>query len=212
MPWRRGVSGARRSSVRESGAAQHVRLEQRLVLLSWLKRACSATGATVDLLSDLKEAPEGFDAAGRSHIYHRLTARGELQVPAADLARYDDNVRAHLDAVNARRSEPITLRYFQHAALLHTELFLDRYFHGRGELIPLAETGFAADRKRCPAVRRPRPARRRLHAIGPEEAGVLDGDRQRQGRSSCTSNYRQFLHYHRRPLDKRAADHPETRA
>ena len=195
MPRRRGVGGA----ARESGAAQHVRLEQRLVLLSWLNGLLGYR-SNRDLLRDLKEAPEGFDAAGRSHLYHRLTARGELlQVPAADLARYDDNVRAHLDAVNARRSEPITLRYFQHAALLHTELFLDRYFHGRGELIRSLNR-FAADRN----------AARSFADPAPRAADFTQSDLKKLAFWMATGsgktlimhvNYRQFLHYHRRPLD-----------
>ena len=197
MPRRRGGRGGR-----ESGAAQHVRLEQRLVLLAWLNGLLGYR-SNRDLMRDLKEAPEGFDAAGRSHLYHRLTARGDLQVPAADLARYDDNVRAHLGAVSARRSEPITLRYFQHAALLNTELFLDRYFHGRGEMIRSLNR-FVADRNAARSYADP----------GPRDADFTQSDLQKLAFWMATGsgktlimhvNYRQFLHYHhyhrRQPLD-----------
>ena len=51
------------------------------------------------------------------------------------LARYDDNIRNHLGAMNARRSKPITLRYFQYLAALYTEVFLDGYFNCRGETL-----------------------------------------------------------------------------
>ena len=45
----------------------------------------------------MKEAAEGFDASGRSYVYHRLEARGDkVKIPLADLARYDDNIREHL--------------------------------------------------------------------------------------------------------------------
>ncbi len=46
-----------------------------------------------------------------------------------DLARYDDNIRAHLAAINARRSQPITLLYFQYLAFLYTEIVLAPRFH-----------------------------------------------------------------------------------
>ena len=68
--------------------------------------------------------------------YHRLIACGEkVKIPPADLARYDDDIRAHLQVMNARRPEPITLRYFQYLAALYTEVFLDRYFHGRAQIL-----------------------------------------------------------------------------
>ena len=115
--------------------AHHAGLERRLVLLAWLNDLFGYR-SNRDLLRDMQETEEGFDASGRSHVWHRLTARGyRVKAPAADLARYDENIREHLRAVNARRPEPITLRYFQHLALLHTELFLDRYFHHRRETV-----------------------------------------------------------------------------
>ena len=111
------------------------KLEQRLVLLAWLNGLFGYENNR-DLLADMKEAAEGFDASGRSYVYHRLEARGhKIKIPLADLARYEDNVREHLRAMNARRPEPITLRYFQHLAVLYTEIFLDWYFHRRGEML-----------------------------------------------------------------------------
>jgi hypothetical protein len=111
------------------------KLEQRLVLLSWLNGHFGYENNR-DLLADMKEAGEGFDASGRSYVYHRLEARGDkVKIPLPDLARYDDNVREHLRGMNARRPEPITLRYFQHLAVLYTEIFLDWYFHRRSEML-----------------------------------------------------------------------------
>src|SRR6266446_3288394 len=98
----------------QNGIQQYVKLEERLVLLAWLNDLFDYH-SNRDLLADMKEAAEGFDAPGRSFTYHRLIARGDkVKIAAADLARYDDNLRAHLQAMNARRPEPITLRYFQY--------------------------------------------------------------------------------------------------
>ena len=55
-----------------------------------------------------------------------LGSRDSCLVPASDLARYDENVRGHLEYINRGRREPITLRYFQQLAALYAELFLDR--------------------------------------------------------------------------------------
>jgi len=94
----------------------------------------------------MQEAAEGFDTSGRSFIYHRLIARGEkVKIPPADLARYDDNICTHLQVMNTRRPEPVTLRYFQYLAALYTEVFLDRYFHRRAET-PRALNGFVEKR------------------------------------------------------------------
>ncbi len=111
------------------------KLVQRLVLLAWLN-GHFGYGTNRDLLADMTDVGEGFDASGRSYVYHRLEARGDkIKIPLADLARYDDNVREHLRAMNARRPDPITLRYFQHLAVLYTEIFLDWYFRRRSEML-----------------------------------------------------------------------------
>ncbi|MDP3096945.1 MAG: DEAD/DEAH box helicase family protein [Syntrophales bacterium] len=118
-----------------NGKSEYVKLERRLVLLAWLNGHFGFDNNR-DLLADTKEASEGFDASGRSYVYHRLEGRGDMvRIPLADLARYNDNIREHLHTMNARRPEPIRFRYFQHLAVLYTEIFLDWYFHRRGEML-----------------------------------------------------------------------------
>ena len=78
------------------------------------------------LLDKMKDTAEGYDPDGRSHVARTLGSHDQCLVPAGDLERYDDNVRRHLATINARRREPITLRYFQQLAALYAELFLDR--------------------------------------------------------------------------------------
>ena len=96
-------------------------LEQHLVLLAWLNRQFGYEHNR-DLLANMKEAAEGFDAEGRSFVYHLLVSRGDAVSISPDaLAQYDDNIRNHLHTINARRSEPITLRYFQYLAVLYAE-------------------------------------------------------------------------------------------
>ena len=55
-------------------ANDYAKLEQRLVLLSWLNERLGYNNNR-ELLADIKQADEGFNADGHSHIYTRLTSR-----------------------------------------------------------------------------------------------------------------------------------------
>ncbi len=195
MPRRRRTSSSNANGA--SGATQYVKLEQRLVLLAWLNGHFGYEHNR-DLLADMKEAAEGFDASGRSYVYHRLEARGgKVTIPLAELARYDDNIREHLRAMNARRPEPITLRYFQHVAVLYTEIFLDWYFQRRGGMLRSLNR-FVEDRNASKT------------AADPKDAKFSESDLKKLAFWMATGsgktlimhiNYRQFLHYNHLPLD-----------
>ena len=114
-------------------STQYIKLEQRLVLLAWLNNLFGYTNNR-DLLQDIKEAGEGFDAEGHSHVYRRLASRGrKVLIPPDDLAGYDDNLRTHLRAISTRRPA-LKLKYFQYLAALYTEIFLDGYFNDRANM------------------------------------------------------------------------------
>jgi len=180
-----------------AGTAQYVKLEQRLVLLAWLNDLFGFQ-SNRDLLADIKDAAEGFDSSGRSYIYHRLEARGsKVKVSLADLARYDDNIRKHLRAMNAHRAEPITLRYFQHLAVLYTEVFLDRYFNRRGELLR-ALNAFVEKRNATKLPGEPRDSKFSERDLTKLAFWMATGS----GKTLIMHiNYRQFLHYNNLPLD-----------
>jgi hypothetical protein len=75
-----------------NGKSEYVKLEQRLVLLAWLNGNFGYENNR-DLLADIKAAGEGFDASGRSYVYHQLEARGDkVKIPLADLSRYDGSI------------------------------------------------------------------------------------------------------------------------
>jgi len=180
-----------------NGKTEYVKLEQRLVLLTWLN-SLFGYDSNRDLLADLREAGEGFDASGRSYIYHRLIARGDkLKITPAALARYDDNIREHLEAMNARRQEPITLRYFQHLALLYTEVFLDDYFNHRGKLLRWLND-FANKRDASKNTGEPGDAKFREADLKKLAFWMATGS----GKTLIMHiNYRQFLRYNNLPLD-----------
>ena len=180
-----------------AGTQQYVKLEERLVLLAWLNGLLGYK-RNRDLLADMKEVAEDFDASGRSFIYHHLVARGDkVKIPPVDLARYDDNIRDHLAAMNVHRPEPITLRYFQYLAALYTEIYLDYYFHRRAGML-MSLNAFVAERNRG-----------RLPGE-PQDSSFSEADLQKLAFWMATGsgktlimhlNYRQFLHYNDRPLD-----------
>ena len=180
-----------------SGAGQSVKLEQRLVLLAWLNGHFGFEHNR-DLLTSIKKAAEGFDAYGRSNVYHRLKSYGDkLRIPLADLERYDDNIREHLRAMNVRRPEPITLRYFQHIAVLYAEIFLDWYFHRRGEMLRSLNR-FIEERNTAKTVADLNDAKYSESDLKKLAFWMATGS----GKTLIMHiNYRQFLHYNKLPLD-----------
>jgi hypothetical protein len=86
--------------------------------------------ATRVLLSALKDTEEGYGTDGLSFVAATLIGRTGNAVTPEDIKRYDTNVRSHLYRINERRSQPLTLRYFQTLALLYTERVLDRLDKG----------------------------------------------------------------------------------
>lgn len=176
---------------------QYAKLEHRLILLAWLN-SLFGYRSNKEMLEDCKEVAEGFAADGHSHLYHHLLARGsKVKIPEADLARYDENIRRHLERINRKRPEPITLRYFQHLAALYTEIVLDRLFHHKAQL--LAElNAFVAERNA-----------RKLPGE-PEDDPFTEADLTKLAYWMATGsgktlifhlNYYQFLHYNTAPLD-----------
>ena len=127
---------ARQPTAQVNPTARIAALERRMTLLAWLHQRLGYK-ETRELLVDLAEASEGFDAEGRSHAFARLASRADKLegITTSDLARYDGNIREALATMNAGRAAPIMLRYFQYLAALYTEFFLDWRFNKTAELL-----------------------------------------------------------------------------
>lgn len=179
-----------------NGKEHYTQLEQRLVLLRWL---CHQLGYkdNREALTDTKSVAEGFGADGRSFLYHHLLARGsKVKIDSTNLARYDENIRAHLARINHRRTEPITLRYFQHLAALYTEIFLDRLFTDRQRLLGDLRS-FVAERNES----------RRPGEVAYPQFEYSDLNKLAYWMATGSGktllmhlNYYQFLHYNKEPL------------
>jgi len=176
---------------------EYIKLEKRLVLLAWLNELFGYKN-NQELLSDMREADEGFDPYGRSFIYHRLVGRGDkLNIPLGDLDRYDENIRHHLATINQRRPEPIILRYFQHLALLYAEVFLDWRFNHPSRMLK-SLNDFVRDRNsHKPVGEVPDPEFTEVD-VNKLAFWMATGS----GKTLIMHiNYLQFLHHNRRPLD-----------
>jgi hypothetical protein len=180
-----------------NSVAAYIKLEERLVLLAWINGQLGYQTNRA-LLADACQTDEGFDASGRSYIYHLLEARGDkVKLPLPELARYDDNIREHLRAINARRAEPITLRYFQYLALLYTEVFLDSYFNRQREMLR-AINAFTDERNSTKPAAEPKDSRFSQDDLSKLAYWMATGS----GKTLIMHiNYRQFLHYNNQPLD-----------
>jgi len=178
-------------------ATAYIKLEERLALLAWLN---SQLGYQTNraLLLDMRQTAEGLDASGRSYVYHLLEARGDkVRIPLPDLTRYDDNIREHLRVINARRPEPITLRYFQHLALFYTEIFLDSYFNRQRQMLH-AINAFVDERNAARPAAEAKDSRFSPDDLSKLAYWMATGS----GKTLIMHiNYRQFLHYNSRPLD-----------
>jgi len=180
-----------------NGIQEYNKLENRLTLLAWLNSLLGYK-RNRDLLEDCQEVDEGFGADGRSFLYHHLIAHGSQVKMSEDvLARYDENIRAHLADINRNRPESITLRYFQHLAALYTEIFLDRLLNAPKQM--LADlNGFVQERNKTKLPGEP------------QDTPFAEADLTKLAYWMATGsgktlilhiNYRQFLHYNTDLLD-----------
>ena len=107
------------------------KFEKRLALAAYFRHVFGVTdpesrSAIQRYYEAMAEVREGYDEEGQSYLVGALRGRKGVRIDGNDLRRYDQNVRRHLDKINARREAPITFRYFQTLAALMTERYLYR--------------------------------------------------------------------------------------
>lgn len=176
---------------------QYIKLENRLILLAWIN-SLFGYNSNRELLEDCKNVDEGFCADGRSHLYHHMIARGsQVKISAFDLERYDANIRQHLETINRNRIEKITLRYFQHLAVLYTEIYLDRLFNHKAQLLAdLNAYVVGRNARRLPGEAQDEPFTE--DELSKLAFWMATGS----GKTLILHlNYYQFLHYNSEPLD-----------
>lgn len=179
---------------------EYQKLERRLVLLAWLNRHFGFEH-NEDFLKSLAEADHGFSDSGMAFVTTQLLSRGsKCKLSRDTLAGYDANIERHLQRINRKRTRPIVFRYFQHLSLLYTEIYLDRYFHDRANL--LAELNLFVDDRNIDNVPGDvQDARFTDDELGKVAYWMATGS----GKTLLFHiNYHQFLHYAReakQPID-----------
>jgi hypothetical protein len=84
---------------------------------------------------------EGIDEDGQTGFFHELqhTLFQVDEISQQDLRRYDLNIVRHWNAITERRNKlegtVLNMKYFQYLSLLFTEIYLDRYFNQRQQLL-----------------------------------------------------------------------------
>ena len=113
------------------------KLSSSLVLNKYILNLFGATDLEA-FSTDLKDSSlEGYDENNVSHLHHALVARlfhNEF-ITREMLLAYDINLFAHTQQISEKRHEPITWKYFQYLALLFTEIYLDKYFTDKQQLL-----------------------------------------------------------------------------
>jgi len=88
-----------------------------------------------ELKEKLKGTNYGPDAEGKSYFADAIVGWSTLKIPSVDILTYDQAIKEYSERLCRNRRENITLKYFQYLAVLFTEIFLDRYFNHRTELL-----------------------------------------------------------------------------
>lgn len=87
----------------------------------------------------LKKSNEGMRDDNLHYFYEAIDAQWPTEAAAIskdDLLRYEYNIVNHTQKINARRyHKDIVWKYFQWLSLLFTEIYLDRYFNDKDNLL-----------------------------------------------------------------------------
>ncbi len=81
---------------------------------------------------------EGLDESNIHHFYHHLSSASFLAdgtLSKEHLLLYEENIVSHTQQINERRFRPVTWKYHQWLTILFTEIYLDRYFNNRDNLL-----------------------------------------------------------------------------
>lgn len=83
---------------------------------------------------------EGRDKDGLHYFYKYLADASFLEneravLTPADILRFEENISSYTEAINEERERKIEWKYFQWLCLLFSEIYLERYFFGRDQLL-----------------------------------------------------------------------------
>jgi len=88
-----------------------------------------------DFKRELENKQEGFDNNGKSYFVDVLISLENLKIDQNNLLKYDEAIKEYSDRLSNNRRQNMILKYFQYMAVLFAEIFLDKYFNKRDELL-----------------------------------------------------------------------------
>ena len=83
----------------------------------------------------IKDKPVGFEDDGKSDFMGALISTRDMKISREELAKYDEAIKEYSERLGKNRRENINLKYFQYLAVLFAEIYLDKYFNNRQELL-----------------------------------------------------------------------------
>ena len=94
------------------------------------------------LLADRIKDPrlEGLDHDNLHQFYHWLVksslfSNDQCALHKEQILLYEENIVRHTQAINEKRHRPVVWKYYQWLTLLFVEIYLNRFFGNRGELL-----------------------------------------------------------------------------
>ena len=78
---------------------------------------------------------ESWEDDGHHALFYVLRNKPGCVVPPDRLAEYDLRIKGYLERLNRFRKPPVQLKYFQYLAVLFVEIYLDRLFNEKEELL-----------------------------------------------------------------------------
>jgi hypothetical protein len=88
-----------------------------------------------ELRKVIKDREVGFENDGKSYFMSALMGIKDMKVSREELIRYDEIIKGYSERLGRNRRENINLKYCQYLAILFTEIYLDKYFNNRTELL-----------------------------------------------------------------------------
>lgn len=111
------------------------KLQESLVLFKYMLSLFDCTDLA-PLSQCLKDPSlEGLDDNGESKFVNALIPRFSAYISEDKLKEYDINIIRHTKEISTKRPDEIQWKYFQYLSLLFTEIYLDRYFSQKEQLL-----------------------------------------------------------------------------
>lgn len=115
-----------------------VKLSKALILNRWMLNHFGAN-ALESLADDefKRSVYEGLDADNHTHYHNYLLGRLFTfpGITKSQLIAWDQNIVSHTLAISEKRESPIRWKYFQYLTLLFTELYLEKFFSNKSQLL-----------------------------------------------------------------------------